>query len=98
MNSSDITTVEKPHAVCIPYPGQGHITPMLKLAKLLHFKGFQIPLVNTEFNHKRLLKSQGPDSLNGFPSFRFETIPDGLPESDEEDTHLPFVSPWEKHA
>uniref|UniRef100_A0A0R0KDJ9 Uncharacterized protein n=1 Tax=Glycine max TaxID=3847 RepID=A0A0R0KDJ9_SOYBN len=93
MNSSDITTVEKPHAVCIPYPGQGHITPMLKLAKLLHFKGFQIPLVNTEFNHKRLLKSQGPDSLNGFPSFRFETIPDGLPESDEEDTHLPFEPP-----
>lgn len=86
MNSLDITTVEKPHAVCIPYPAQGHITPMLKLAKVLHFKGFHITFVNTEFNHKRLLKSQGPDSLNGFPSFRFETIPDGLPESDVDAT------------
>ncbi|XP_061345945.1 7-deoxyloganetin glucosyltransferase-like [Gastrolobium bilobum] len=77
---------KKPHANCIPYPAQGHITPMLKLAKLLHFRGFHITFVNTEFNHKRLLKSQGPNSLNGFPSFRFETIPDGLPESDVDAT------------
>ncbi|XP_028771818.1 7-deoxyloganetin glucosyltransferase [Neltuma alba] len=77
---------EKPHAVCIPYPAQGHINPMLKLAKLLHFRGFHITFVNTEFNHKRLLKSRGPDSLNGLPSFRFETIPDGLPDSDVDAT------------
>ncbi|KAI4307410.1 hypothetical protein L6164_030603 [Bauhinia variegata] len=74
--------VERPHAVCIPYPAQGHINPMLKLAKLLRFKGFHITFVNTEYNHKRLLKSRGPDSLNGLPSFRFETIPDGLLETD----------------
>ncbi|CAL8997401.1 unnamed protein product [Prunus brigantina] len=74
--------IEKPHAVCIPFPAQGHINPMLKLAKLLHYKGFHITFVNTEFNHKRLLKSRGPNSLDGFPSFRFETIPDGLPPTD----------------
>ena len=84
MGSLSIT--EKLHAVCIPYPAQGHINPMLKLAKLLHFKGFHITFVNTEYNHKRLLKSRGPDSLNGLPSFRFETIPDGLPEPDVDAT------------
>ncbi|KAM1331499.1 hypothetical protein ACFX2H_043660 [Malus domestica] len=73
---------EKPHAVCIPFPAQGHITPMLQLAKLLNYKGFHITFVNTEFNHKRLLRSRGPDSLDGLPSFRFETIPDGLPPTD----------------
>lgn len=76
----------KPHAVCIPYPCQGHINPMLKLAKILHHKGFHITFVNTEYNHRRLLKSRGPDSLNGFPSFRFETIPDGLPPCDADAT------------
>ncbi|KAG2389662.1 hypothetical protein LR48_Vigan07g193100 [Vigna angularis] len=75
-------TMNKPHAVCIPYPAQGHINPMLKLAKLLHFNGFHITFVNTEYNHRRLLKSRGTSSLNGLPSFRFETIPDGLPDSD----------------
>ncbi|PIA34013.1 hypothetical protein AQUCO_03900125v1 [Aquilegia coerulea] len=52
------------------------------MAKLLHFKGFHITFVNTEFNHQQLLKSGGPDSLKGFPDFQFETIPDGLPPSD----------------
>ncbi|KAA8538103.1 hypothetical protein F0562_027711 [Nyssa sinensis] len=78
--------LEKPHALCIPYPAQGHINPMLKLAKLLNYRGFHITFVNSEFNHKRLLKSRGPDSLNGTSSFQFETIPDGLPPSDADAT------------
>ncbi|KAF3445113.1 hypothetical protein FNV43_RR14806 [Rhamnella rubrinervis] len=72
----------KPHVVCIPYPAQSHIKAMLKLAKLLHFKGFHITFVNTEFNHNRFLKSLGPNSLDGMPDFRFKTISDGLPPSD----------------
>ena len=28
----------RPHVDCIPYPLQGHINPMLKLAKLLHHR------------------------------------------------------------
>ncbi|KAJ8648062.1 hypothetical protein MRB53_001085 [Persea americana] len=59
---------------------------MLKLAKLLHNRGFFITFVNTEFNHKRLLRSRGPDSLKGLDDFRFETIPDGLPPSDRDAT------------
>ncbi|KAL2468116.1 UDP-glycosyltransferase 85A2 [Forsythia ovata] len=81
-----ISLLEKPHVVLIPFPAQGHINPMLKLAKILHSKGFHITFVNTEFNHRRLLKSRGPDSLKGVESFRFETIPDGLPISDADAT------------
>ncbi|XP_059446938.1 7-deoxyloganetin glucosyltransferase-like [Corylus avellana] len=72
----------KPHVVCVPYPLQGHINPMIKLAKLLHHKGFYVTFVNTHYNHMRLLRSRGPDSLDGLPDFRFKTIPDGLPPSD----------------
>ncbi|XP_057470256.1 7-deoxyloganetin glucosyltransferase-like isoform X2 [Actinidia eriantha] len=86
MSSMAQTGKPSPHAVCIPYPAQGHITPMLKLAKLLHHRGFQITVVNTEFNHRRLLKSQGASSLHSVSSFRFETIPDGLPPSDADAT------------
>ncbi|KAG6724584.1 hypothetical protein I3842_03G264300 [Carya illinoinensis] len=71
----------KPHAVCISTPFQSHITPMLKFAKLLHLKGFYITFVNTEFNHQRFLQCGGPNSLDGLPDFRFETIPDSLPPS-----------------
>nr|QEA68977.1 UGT85A49 [Panax ginseng] len=76
----------KPHAVCIPYPAQGHVNPMLKLAKLLHYKGFHISFVNTEYNHTRLLRSRGPTALDGLADFRFYTIPDGLPPSDADAT------------
>ncbi|KAI3672850.1 hypothetical protein L6452_38950 [Arctium lappa] len=76
-----VSKQEMPHHVlCIPAPAQGHINPMLKLAKILHSRGFLITFVNTEFNHQRLLRSQGTDAVtSGLPSFRFETIPDGLP-------------------
>ncbi|XP_050379503.1 7-deoxyloganetin glucosyltransferase-like [Argentina anserina] len=76
---------DKPHAVCVPAPAQSHIKAMLKLAKLLHHKGFHITFVNTEFNHKRFLKSLGPNSLDGLPDFKFETIPDGIPAGSNSD-------------
>ncbi|KAL7157146.1 hypothetical protein ABFS83_02G058000 [Erythranthe nasuta] len=76
--------IYKPHAVCIPFPAQGHINPMLKLSKLLHSRGFFVTFVNTEYNHRRLLKSGGGPA--GLPDFRFATIPDGLPLSESEDS------------
>ncbi|KAI8526559.1 hypothetical protein RHMOL_Rhmol12G0005900 [Rhododendron molle] len=65
-----------------PLKAQSHVKAMLKLAKLLHHNGFHITFVNTEYNHRRLLEARGPNSLDGLPDFRFETIPDGLPPSD----------------
>lgn len=76
---------QRPHAVLIPQPAQGHVTPMLHLAKALHARGFHITYVNSEYNHRRLLRSRGPGSLAGAGGFRFEAVPDGLPPSDNDD-------------
>ncbi|CAK9179139.1 unnamed protein product [Ilex paraguariensis] len=77
---------QKPHAVLVPYPAQGHVNPLMRLAKLLHSRGFHITFVNTEFNHNRLIKSNGPESVEGVPDFKFETIPDGMPPSTRDAT------------
>jgi len=77
---------QKPHVVCVPFPAQGHVNPFMQLAKILNKLGFHITFVNNEFNHKRLVKSLGHDFLKGQSDFRFETIPDGLPPSDENAT------------
>lgn len=74
-----------PHAVCIPFPAQGHLKPMLKLAFILHAKGFHITFVHSDYNHRRILNSRGPSSLDGLPHFRYQTFSDGLPLSDLED-------------
>jgi hypothetical protein len=41
----DMGVDEKPHVVCVPFQTQGHITPVTKLAKVLHSKGFHLTLV-----------------------------------------------------
>ncbi|CAL5017811.1 unnamed protein product [Urochloa decumbens] len=83
---SETASERRVHAVCMPYPAQGHVTPMLKLAKLLHARGFHVTFVNTEFNHRRLLRSRGAASLASVPGFHFTSIPDGLPPSDADAT------------
>lgn len=93
---SETDQICKPHAVCLPFPSQGHINPILKLAIILHNRGFHITFVNSEYNHRRLLKSRGPNSLDGFQDFRFETIPDGLPpnttdENTDATQHIPSL-------
>jgi hypothetical protein len=84
MGSNGVKAHDKAHAICVPLPVQSHIKAMLKFSKLLHQKGFHITFVNTEFNHKRFIKSNigAGDSLDGFSDFQFQTIPDGLPPSD----------------
>ncbi|KAG2572496.1 7-deoxyloganetin glucosyltransferase-like [Panicum virgatum] len=77
---------DRPHVVCVPFPAQGHVTPMLKLAKVLHCRGFHVTFVNTEYNHRRLLRSRGAGALDGLPGFRFAAIPEGLPPSDVDAT------------
>ncbi|KAM0913172.1 hypothetical protein ACQ4PT_012317 [Festuca glaucescens] len=93
--STNTVAEEKPHAVCVPFPAQGHITPMMKLAKVLHSKGFHVTFVNTEYNHRRLIRCRGSDAVAGLSDFRFATIPDGLPPSDADatQTRRPSATP-----
>ncbi|KAE8693233.1 7-deoxyloganetin glucosyltransferase [Hibiscus syriacus] len=87
-----VSTGSKPHAVCLPFPSQGHVNPMMQLAKLLHSRGFHITFVNSEFNHRRLIRSRGVEAVKGLPNFQFETIPDGLPPSDADATQpVPLI-------
>ncbi|KAJ9541802.1 hypothetical protein OSB04_028308 [Centaurea solstitialis] len=56
--------------VLFPLPFQGHINPMLQLAKILHAKGFKITIIHTQFNP--------PPNQSNYPHFTFLSISDGL--------------------
>ncbi|WOL19939.1 hypothetical protein Cni_G28741 [Canna indica] len=69
--------VAKPHVAIICFPAAGQINPMFEFAKLLHFHGFCITFINTDF---RVL-SNGGSSVAALAEssdcFRFESVPDG---------------------
>ncbi|XP_009597175.1 7-deoxyloganetic acid glucosyl transferase-like [Nicotiana tomentosiformis] len=68
-----------PHVVIFPFPVQGHVNPMLKLAELLCLSGIHVTFINTLSIQNRLSRNTDIQSrFNRFPGFRFETIPDGL--------------------
>ncbi|KAL9998260.1 putative UDP-glucuronosyl/UDP-glucosyltransferase [Helianthus debilis subsp. tardiflorus] len=52
--------------VLLPFPLQGHLSPMLQLANILHSKGFSITILHTRVN--------SPDPTN-YPHFTFLPIP-----------------------
>ncbi|XVF46608.1 hypothetical protein PTKIN_Ptkin03bG0041300 [Pterospermum kingtungense] len=61
------------HLVLVMLPFQGHITPMLQLATILHSKGFSITILHPDLN--------SPDPSN-HPQFTFVPIPYRQTESD----------------
>ncbi|XAR65880.1 7-deoxyloganetin glucosyltransferase [Bertholletia excelsa] len=70
-----------PRVLIFPLPLQGPINCMLKFAELLCLAGIDVTFLNTDHYHRRLLRFTDVQSrLSRYPGFRFETIPDGLPE------------------
>ncbi|EOY01365.1 hypothetical protein QUC31_013821 [Theobroma cacao] len=63
----------KGHVLVLPYPGQGHINPMLQFAKRLVSKGVKATLVTTIFLYNSILSD--PTS-----SIDLQTISDGFDE------------------
>ncbi|KAL1559414.1 UDP-glycosyltransferase 76F1-like isoform X1 [Salvia divinorum] len=60
--------------IFFPLPLQGHISPMLQLANIVHSKGFSITIVHLKLN---------PPNPANYPHFTFCLIEDGLSEIEE---------------
>ncbi|XP_022942863.1 7-deoxyloganetic acid glucosyltransferase-like [Cucurbita moschata] len=75
-------TQTNPHVLLFPAPAQGHINPMLKLAELLSLAAIPVTFLTTEHSHRQLtLHSDVLLRFSRFPTFQFQTIADGLPDS-----------------
>lgn len=78
-NPIEMPTDSTAHVLIFPFPAQGHVSCMLKLAELLSKAGFHVTFLNTDHNHHRLSRNSSAYALlSQSPRFRFESIPDGL--------------------
>ncbi|KAH9318010.1 hypothetical protein KI387_019779, partial [Taxus chinensis] len=76
---------KKPHAVMVPFPAQGHINPMMQIAKKLAVEeGFAVTFVNTEYHHQRIVTANNNNQKSGLVGeaqaigIRLVSISDGL--------------------
>ncbi|XP_019192211.1 PREDICTED: 7-deoxyloganetic acid glucosyltransferase-like [Ipomoea nil] len=72
----------QPHVLIFPLPLQGPVNCMLNLAEILCVHGdIHVTFLNTDHVHRRLLSyTDVEERFRRYPNFRFETLPDGMPE------------------
>ncbi|XP_022868028.1 7-deoxyloganetic acid glucosyltransferase-like, partial [Olea europaea var. sylvestris] len=70
-----------PHVLIFPLPIQGPVKCMLKLAELFCINGLKVTFLNSQHIQRCLSSCTNIESyFQRYPNFRFETVPDGLPE------------------
>ncbi|KAI3461396.1 hypothetical protein Pfo_018059 [Paulownia fortunei] len=78
---------QKPHAIIVSYPLQGHVNPSVHLAINLASRGFTITFINTHSVHHQITSTAGDggegDIFAGVRQsgldIRYATVSDGLP-------------------
>ena len=76
----------QPHVLIIPFPAQGHVTPLMKLAHRIADHGIKVTFVNSHFIHKKVVAALPDEEAAGARGrIRLVSIPDGLdPEAEDE--------------
>ncbi|XVF49999.1 hypothetical protein PTKIN_Ptkin04bG0060400 [Pterospermum kingtungense] len=76
----------QPHALVIPFPAQGHVAPLMKLALHIAAHGVKVTFVNSEFRNESIMASL-PKKAEEQSLINLASIPDGL-EADDDRTDL----------
>ncbi|XP_065854475.1 UDP-glycosyltransferase 82A1 [Euphorbia lathyris] len=66
--------IKRPKIILIPYPAQGHVNPMVKLAFILLNSGFEPVIITPQFIHRRIISTMDPTA-----NILCISIPDELP-------------------
>ncbi|KAK4395845.1 UDP-glycosyltransferase 83A1 [Sesamum angolense] len=88
---ADIAKGKRPHVLAVPFPAQGHVTPLMKLSRLIANHGIKVTFVNTQHIHDKILASimlsdQEDTKDKEEDSMAITSIPDGLaPDDDRND-------------
>jgi hypothetical protein len=81
------TATAAPHVMVLPFPAQGHVTPLMELSHRLVERGFGVTFVNTELIHALVLEAlrpvDGGDGGKELDGIRLVSVPGGLSDGDD---------------
>ncbi|KAK1365148.1 putative UDP-glucuronosyl/UDP-glucosyltransferase [Heracleum sosnowskyi] len=66
-----------PHVLAIPYPGQGHVIPMIELMQRATQHGLKVTIANAEFIHTKVMNALSTNEDLG-ENLNLVSIPDGM--------------------
>ncbi|KAK1643944.1 hypothetical protein QYE76_061749 [Lolium multiflorum] len=84
----------KPHVMVLPFPAQGHVTPLMELSHRLVDHGFEVTFVCTELIHALLmdaLRKNTDDGVDALDGIHLVSIPDGMADGDDRRDLCKFV-------
>lgn len=64
----------------VPFPSQGHISPLMKLANIIAARGIKVTFVNTEIMHASMMT--GRENCRVPSQVSLMSVPDGLQPGD----------------
>lgn len=70
--------MEKPRAVVIPFPAQGHVIPFFELSHCLVERGFHVIFVNTEYTHQQITATSLAEKVVDNGDIEMVVVPDGM--------------------
>lgn len=65
------------HVLAIPYPGQGHVIPMIELMQRAAQDGLKVTILNADFIHTRVMNALSRNEDLG-DNLNLISIPDGM--------------------
>ena len=71
------------HVLIIPFPLQGHVTPLMKLAHRISDHGIMVTFINSNFIHGKVVAELRPDETVARSRVQLASIPDGLEAEDD---------------
>ncbi|XP_031282574.1 UDP-glycosyltransferase 83A1-like [Pistacia vera] len=73
---------KQPHVLVIPYPAQGHVPPLLKLATKIAENGIEVTFVNTDLIAAKVMAAM-PEESEGWSLIKFVSISNGIGQEED---------------